>query len=189
MNVAVTVTLFIKFSMVHAVPALMVHPDHPPNVPLGTAVKVTVVPVGKLPVQEEPGVAEQPRPAGELEIVPVPVPAKSIVTVGPVPVKQTTLAVMLPLTTAPEADRPEASALVCRAAEMIEPPHALPVTVNKPLDVTVMACGKLDAQVTWFVISLVTGGWTYVPMAVSCACKPASCDTGMFAAPKVSVPG
>ena len=32
--------------------------------------------------------------AGELDIVPLPVPAKSTVTVGPVPVKQTTLAVM-----------------------------------------------------------------------------------------------
>ena len=94
MNVAVTVTSFVRFSRVQAVPELIVHPAHPPNVPFGTAVKVTFVPVGKLPVQEEPAVDEQPSPAGELEIVPLPVPAKLTVIVGPVPVKQTTLPVM-----------------------------------------------------------------------------------------------
>jgi hypothetical protein len=92
--VAVTVTLLVRFWRVHVVPAAMVQPAHPPNVPFGMAVRVTLEPVGKLPVQDEPAVDEQPRPGGELDIVPLPVPAKSTVTVGPVPVKQTTLAVM-----------------------------------------------------------------------------------------------
>ena len=68
----------------------MVQPAHPPNVPFGTAVRVKLDPVGKLPMH----VDEHPRPAGELDIVPLPVPAKSTVTVGPVPLKQTTLAVI-----------------------------------------------------------------------------------------------
>jgi hypothetical protein len=72
----------------------MEQPAHPPNVPFATAVRVTLEPVGKLPVQDDPAVDEQPRPGGELDIVPLPVPAKSTVTVGPVPVKQTTSAVM-----------------------------------------------------------------------------------------------
>jgi hypothetical protein len=45
-------------------------------------------------VHDEPAEDEHPSPGGELEIVPLPVPAKSTVTVGPVPVKHTTLAVM-----------------------------------------------------------------------------------------------
>ena len=94
MNVAVTVTSFVRFSRVQAVPELIVHPAHPPNVPFGTAVSVTFEPVGKLPVQEFPAVDEQPRPAGELEIAPLPVPENVTVTVGPVPVKQTTFPVM-----------------------------------------------------------------------------------------------
>ena len=87
-------TLLVKFWRVQVVPAVMVQPPHPPNVPFGEAVRVTLDPVGKLPVQDVPGVAKQPRPDGELDIVPVPVPPKSTVTVGPVPLKQTTLAVM-----------------------------------------------------------------------------------------------
>jgi hypothetical protein len=79
---------------VHVVPAAIEQPAHPPNVPFGTAVRVTLEPVGKLPVQDEPALDEQPRPGGELDIVPLPVPAKSTVTVGPVPLKQTTSAVM-----------------------------------------------------------------------------------------------
>lgn len=106
--------------------------------PFGTAVKVTSVPVGKLPVQEPPGVAAQPKPAGELEIVPVPVPAKFMVIVGPVPVKQVTVASILPETTAPDDDTPEPSALVCTVAVMREPPQAVPVAVISPPGVIVI---------------------------------------------------
>ena len=135
---AVTVTLLIKFWRMQVAPESISHPAQLPNVPFGTAVKVTSVPVGKLPVQEPPGVAAQPRPAGELEIVPVPVPAKFIVIAGPVPVKQVTDASMLPETTAPDDDTPEPSALVWTVAVMREPPHAVPVAVISPPGVIVI---------------------------------------------------
>ena len=82
------------------------------------------MPIGKLPVQEEAPLSEQPRPAGELEMVPAPAPAESIVTVGPVEVKQVRLAFMYPVTTAPEDDTPELSELVVRDAETMAPPHS-----------------------------------------------------------------
>jgi len=77
--------------MIQVWPGIVSHPAQPPNVdPFGVAVRVTVVPLGKLAVQ----VVEQPSPPGELDTVPAPVPAKFTVRVGPVPVKQTTFAVM-----------------------------------------------------------------------------------------------
>ena len=94
MKVAVTVTSFVRFSIVQLVPDSISHPVHPPKVPFGTAVNVSDVPVSKLPVQEEPAPDVQLRPAGELEIAPLPLPANSTVTVGPVPVKHVTAAVM-----------------------------------------------------------------------------------------------
>jgi hypothetical protein len=136
--VAVTVTLLIKFWRTHVAPESISHPAQPPKVPFGTAVKVTSVPVGKLPVQEPPGVAAQPKPAGELEIVPVPEPAKFMVMVGPVPVKQVTVAIILPETTAPDDDTPEASALVWTVAVMRAPPQTAPVAVIRPPGVTVI---------------------------------------------------
>jgi hypothetical protein len=148
LKVAVTVTLLVRFSMVQVVPALMSHPVQPPKVPFGTAVNVTVVPVGKLPVQEEPVLDEQPRPAGELDMVPEPVPAKSTVTVGPVPVKQTTMANVDPVTTAPDDDTPDPSWFVVTLADTRVLPQSMPVAVSKPADVTVKTCGVLEAQVT-----------------------------------------
>jgi hypothetical protein len=78
-------------------PDMLSQPSQPPNVevPVGEAVSVTVVPLGKLVVQ----VLAQPRPGGELVMVPEPVPANSTVRFWaeppePVVVKQTTLAVM-----------------------------------------------------------------------------------------------
>ena len=74
---------------VHACPDNESHPDQPPNVdPLGVAVNVTV-PLMKCALH----VVAQLRPAGELEMVPEPGPAKFTVRVGP-ELKQTTFAVM-----------------------------------------------------------------------------------------------
>ena len=125
MNVTVTVTLLVKLLMIHVAPAMLSHPAQPPNVPLvAAAVRVTVVPVGKLPVHVEPPLNEQPKPEGELETVPAPAPEESIVTVGPVPVKQTTFAVINPVTAAPEDDTPDPSAFVVTEAETMAPPHS-----------------------------------------------------------------
>lgn len=76
---------------VHVCPDAVSQPVQPPNVePFGVAVKVTVVPAGKLALQ----LAAQPRPPGELDTVPAPVPAKATERTGPVPTKQTTVAVI-----------------------------------------------------------------------------------------------
>jgi len=99
-------------------------------------------------VQLDPAVEEQPRPGGELDIVPLPVPAKSTVTVGPVPEKHTTFAVMYPVTIAPEADNPLASLLVVSVAETRVAPQAFPVAVNNPAESTVNICVVFDDQVT-----------------------------------------
>jgi hypothetical protein len=69
-------------------------------VPVGVAVKVTVVPLGNAALQ----VLAQLRPEGELIMVPEPLPAKFAVRTGPPEpelVKQTTFAVMKPVTMAP----------------------------------------------------------------------------------------
>jgi len=79
--------------------------DQPPKIPVVFAVKVIGVPLAKLALH----VVAQLRPAGELVMLPVPVPANCAVRIGaeppPVPVKQTTVAVMEPVTIAPEEDR------------------------------------------------------------------------------------
>jgi hypothetical protein len=148
LKVAVTVTLFIKLSTVHIVPLVASHPAHPPNVPVvDVAVNVTVVPVGKLATQAV-ALEAQPSPEGELEIVPAPVPAKSTVMVGPVPVKHVRFAVMYPVTTAPDEETPEPSLLVCTVADTRVPPHTRPVAVKRPVESTVNICGVFEVQVT-----------------------------------------
>jgi hypothetical protein len=118
-------------------------------VPLVTAaVKVTVVPVGKLPVQEDPPLNAQPRPAGELDTVPAPVPDEFTVIVGPVLVKQTRFAVIDPVTTAPDEDTPEPSLFVVSDAETIVEPQAWAVVFSNPVELTVNICGVLETQVT-----------------------------------------
>ena len=150
---------------------LPVHPPplQPPNTDgaTGVAVSRTVVSAGKL-VTHEICVLAQLNSEGETITVPVPPPAKLSVRVGsppPLPpppplelTKQTTLAVIEPVTTAPDADRPLASAFVCTVAEIRVLPQAAPVAVSRPVELTVNISGVLDAQVTWSVMSLVTGG-------------------------------
>jgi hypothetical protein len=121
--------------------------------PLGVAVNVIVVPLTNVVAH----VAEQLRPGGELTTVPAPVPAKVTVKVGPVPVKQTTFAVIDPVTTAPDEDTVPAL-FVVTVAETREVPQTRPVAVKSPEEVTVTICVSFDAHVTWLVMSLVTGG-------------------------------
>ncbi len=128
-------------------------PVQPPNVPLGVAVNVTVVPFVKLPLQ----VVAQLRPKGELVMIPEPVPTKSTVRVGPE--GQTTIAVINPVTIAPDECRPPALVFVVTVAETRAPPQAKPVAARSPVELTVTISGVFEAQVTWSVMSLVTGGW------------------------------
>jgi hypothetical protein len=141
-------------------------PDQPPNVEgaIGVAVRVTVVPAGKLSTQL---IAVLAQVKVGLVTVPVPPPRKLTVRIGAAPppplvlVKQTTLAVIEPVTTAPEEDTPDPSAFVVRVAEIrVFGPQTAPVTVISPVELTVTSWLSLDAQVTWSVISLVTGGCT-----------------------------
>ena len=130
-------------------------PPKPPNteLPTGVAVTVTDVSIGKL-VTHEMSVLAQLKPEGETVTIPVPVPEKPSVRVGSppppplVPVKQTTLAVIKPVTIAPDADRPLASAFVCTVAEIRVPPQGPPVTVIRPVEFTVTICGVFENQVT-----------------------------------------
>jgi len=127
------------------------------------AVRVTLVPLGKLATHGCGPVLAQLSPEGELVTVPVPVPGKVTVRIGSplvlVPVKHTTFAVMYPVTIAPDADTPPASLFVCTVAEMRVPPQGPPVTVIRPVELTVTIAGVFEVHVTWSVISLVTGGW------------------------------
>jgi hypothetical protein len=154
LNVAVTARAAVKLLMVHTspLPSTLSHPLHPPNAPLGTAVNVTVVALAKEELVQLTDELAQLSPAGELVTVPEPVPAKLIVRLGPelppppVPVKQTTLPVMNPVTTAPVEDIPPALVLVVNVAETSVPPHVNPVTVSRPEASTVIICMSFDAR-------------------------------------------
>jgi hypothetical protein len=76
----------------------------------------------------------------------------------PVEVGQTTFAVIDPVTRAPEEDMFPALLLVVTVAEMMVPPQARPVTVIRPVELTVTICGVLEDHLTWLVMSFVTGG-------------------------------
>ena len=138
-------------------------PNQLPNFdrPVPAAVSVTGVPFANWPRHA----LEQIRPGGELVTVPDPLPAKVRVRISvdapppPVLVKQTTLAVMNPVTTAPDDDKPPVLLLVVTVAETSVPPHASPVAVSMPVELTLNICTSFEAHVTRFVMSLVTGGW------------------------------
>lgn len=125
-------------------------PDHETLVAgaVGVAVRVIAVELAKAALQ----ILGQLIPPGEL--VTVPVPETATVRVGfplpppPVPVKQTTLAVILPVTIAPEELRPAALLFVLTVAEMTLPPHTNPVAVSSPVGVIVNICGSSEPQAT-----------------------------------------
>ena len=102
MNVTVTPRLVVKLVTIQTNPETESQFAQLPNVelPVGAAVNVTVLPLGNVALQ----VLAQLRPEGELTMVPEPLPAKFAVRTGPPEpelVKQTTFAVMKPVTMAP----------------------------------------------------------------------------------------
>jgi hypothetical protein len=114
-----------------------------PNVEpvLGAAVNVTTVPLMNSLTH---GVGlEQVRPVGEKVTVPEPFPANVRVRAGPLPlplpVGHVTSAVIEPVTIAPEEETPDPSLLVSTVADTIVPvPHTCPVTVIRPVELTVI---------------------------------------------------
>ena len=74
-------------------------------------------------------------------------------------------------------------------AEIKAFPQAIPVAVRTPVLLTVANPAVFEFQITWFVISLVTGGCMKDPRALSWTFAPASWLNGIFAAPKVSAVG
>lgn len=146
---------------------------HPPKVeePAGVAVSIRGVPLGNAWLAQGPGL-EQLKPLGELVIVPDPLPKKVIVNAGfplppPEPVKQMTLAVMYPVTSAPDDEIPPELLFVLTVAETRVFPQAPPVAVIKPVELTVTICGVFEFHVASSVMSFVTGGWMYEPRALS----------------------
>ena len=148
---------------VHVVVADESHPDQPPNddVPFGVAVRVTDVLKGKSCVTQE---VEQLKPLGLLATVPEPLPENANVNAGLPPppplelVKQTTFPVIYPVTMAPEDEIPPSLEFLFTVAEISVAPQASPVTVRSPDESTVIICGVLEFQITWVVMSFVTGG-------------------------------
>jgi len=102
LNITFTVR-FVFIVTLHVVGVELSHPEvHVTlvEVPVGEAVSVTKLPVGKI----APQVVEQAIPGGVLTTIPVPPPKATIKVgpVGPVPVKHTTVAVIYPVAMLPE---------------------------------------------------------------------------------------
>jgi hypothetical protein len=94
--------------------------------------------------------------------VPVPLPKNVTVKIADpllVPVKQTTFAVVLPVTIAPDELRPLVLEFVWTVADTNAPvPQTFPVAVSKPVELTVTIWVLSEPHVTWSVMSFVTGG-------------------------------
>jgi fermentation-respiration switch protein FrsA (DUF1100 family) len=116
--------------------------------PLGAAVSVTVLPLANWARHA----LAQLTPGGELVTVPDPFPRKVTVRAGDpallLLVKQTTFAVMKPVTSAPDDDIPPELLFVFTVAEISAAPHAAPVTVITPAEFTVTICGVFEVHVT-----------------------------------------
>ena len=65
---------------------------------------------------------------------------------------------MDPVTIAPDEDIPPSLLFFFTVAEIIVPPHDCPVAVINPVELTVTISGVFEVQVTWSVMSFVTGG-------------------------------
>jgi hypothetical protein len=127
------------------------------ELPVGVAKSVTAVPLGKLALHVTALLA-QLRPGGELVMFPLPAPAKVAVRIGPELPEQATLAVISAVTKAPDEVRFPVLVFVVTVAETRAFPQLIPPGDSRPVAVTVARFGVLEAQVTWSVISLVTGG-------------------------------
>ena len=127
----------IKLFIVQTAPCIVSQNCHPPNVPLVAAVKVIgPEPAGRVIAH----VAEQKVFPGDAVTEPVPAPANVTVRVTfplVVPVKQTTLAVMEPVTSAPVDGRSPALKLLVTVAEIMVLPHASPTAVARPVELTI----------------------------------------------------
>jgi|SRR5215831_5554479 len=132
--------------MMQLVPDTLSHPDQLPKLDpaFGVAVNVTGVPVAKIAAHT----VGQLMPAGEL--VTDPLPVTDTVTAAPpplLPIKHTTLTVIVPVTMAPfEWTVP--SLLVVTVADTRPVPQSWPVAVSRPEELTVAMPGVLDTQVT-----------------------------------------
>ena len=147
----------------------------------GVAVSVTVEPLTNACVMHGLGLSHVPKPTGLLATLPDPL-AKVTLKAGfplppPDPVKQTTLPVMYPVTSAPEEDSPPELVFVVNVADTSVLPQLPPVAVSSPVEFTVIIWVSFELQVTSLVMSFVTGGWMYVPRARSCTFSPASRGT------------
>jgi hypothetical protein len=160
----VTVTLF-SSTTVQVEPLAVLHPFQltEVDVPVGVPVKITPAPAVNVALHDE-GV-EQSIPAGELVTVPVPVPLKLTVKTGwgpagvhPRLAGPSTVTNMKPTTTFPFLFPPSVKTL----AEMLAPPQSSPA-VRWPVLSTRATGVTSDAQITWLVMSLVSGGCMYVP--------------------------
>jgi len=120
---------------VHVVPLKESQLAHPPKVPVVEGVSTTEVFDGNDVLH----VLAQLRPAGELVIVPAPLPTKLTVSAGPT--KHTTLAVMFEVTIEPD----DGPALI--VAEINALPQARPAAVSTPFASTVAISGVFEAQV------------------------------------------
>jgi len=151
--------LLIKPPVVHVAEDVGLQPDDQPSKEEpepGVAVRRIAAPAPKLAVH----VVGQVMPTGELVTNPDPVPPRFTVRAAVVP-GQMTLAVIFPVTTAPDEDiLLGALLLVITVAQIRALPQASPVAVIRPVELTVTICGVFDDQVTWPVMSLVAGGWT-----------------------------
>jgi len=127
--------------------------------PVGMAVSITIEPAANTPTHGAGAKHGVLNPVGELVTVPNPAPLKVTVRVAdPLPAKQITLPVIEPVTIVPEEEIPPALVFVCRVADTSVLPHASPVAVSRPVEFTVIIWVVLETHVTWFVMSLVTGG-------------------------------
>jgi hypothetical protein len=75
-----------------------------------------------------------------------------------VPEGQVTLAVIEPAMIAPEDERPPELWFVLTVAVTSEFPQSTPPGERAPVEVTTATVGVFELQMTWFVMSLVTGG-------------------------------
>jgi len=141
LKVAEILKLVVRLFIVQTFPTNEGQFPHPPKVPLVAAVAVIgPVPTGKLIAHGVVLGQTVFEPGADTVTDPVPVPGNVIVSCAmpaAVPVKQTTLAVMEPVTSAPVDGRSPALKLLVTVAEIMVLPHASPTAVARPVELTI----------------------------------------------------